>query len=120
MVAEHAAAGDYHDQSRHAAHRSLRFLFTLVTQEVQLNAGWRSGAVYLLRLRLRSAHCNRDLLPRTQLGFLLVYSAMAGTLEEKWFKTFKQFKSFKSFAPILTFPRGGGRKRILRPRFGGD
>ena len=80
MVAQHAAAGDYPDQSRHIAYAALRLLFALVVKEVQLDTGRRARALYLLRLWLRGAHRDRDLLSRTQLGFLLVASRVAGTL----------------------------------------
>ena len=51
-----------------------------LAQEIQLDAGRRAGALHLFSLRLCRADGDRNLFPRAELGFLLVASAVAGTL----------------------------------------
>jgi nitrite reductase/ring-hydroxylating ferredoxin subunit len=72
--------GDHSGQSGHDFGRSVRAVFLVADPAVQLGARRRPGAVHLFRLWFSGADDHRYVLPRAELGFLLVAHRLAKTL----------------------------------------
>ena len=75
------AANRYRDQPGHHPDRNLRGVLRLVHQAIPIGTRRRVGIIHLFPLRISGADNYRHLLPRTELGVLLVALRLALALK---------------------------------------